>query len=60
MNSHSHLSAALRSGLNHIQPSSARVFRGVHERAAWSYEDPLPRMQRVAGRFGFWQDIEVG
>jgi uncharacterized protein (DUF427 family) len=31
-----------------------------HSRAAWSYEDPLPRMQRVAGRFGFWQDVEVG
>jgi uncharacterized protein (DUF427 family) len=31
-----------------------------HQRAAWSYEDPLPRMQRVAGRFGFWQDVEVG
>jgi uncharacterized protein (DUF427 family) len=30
-----------------------------HTRAAWSYEDPLPRMQRVAGRFGFWQDVEV-
>jgi uncharacterized protein (DUF427 family) len=30
-----------------------------HERAAWSYEDPLPRMARVAGRFGFWQDVEV-
>ena len=31
-----------------------------HRRAAWSYEDPLPRMARVAGRFGFWQDVEVG
>jgi uncharacterized protein (DUF427 family) len=30
-----------------------------HGRAAWSYEAPQPRMQRVAGRFGFWQDVEV-
>jgi hypothetical protein len=30
MNRHAHLSAALRSELNHIPPSSARVFRGVH------------------------------
>jgi uncharacterized protein (DUF427 family) len=31
-----------------------------HERAAWSYETPRPAMQHVAGRFGFWKDIEVG
>ena len=31
-----------------------------HERAAWSYEAPRPAMQQVAGRFGFWQDVEVG
>jgi uncharacterized protein (DUF427 family) len=31
-----------------------------HERAAWSYEAPRPAMQRVAGRFGFWEDVEVG
>ena len=30
-----------------------------HERAAWSYEDPRPAMRRVAGRFGFWEDVEV-
>jgi uncharacterized protein (DUF427 family) len=30
-----------------------------HGRAAWSYEAPRPRMQQVAGRFGFWQDVEV-
>jgi uncharacterized protein (DUF427 family) len=30
-----------------------------HERAAWSYEDPRPAMQRVAGRFGFWEDVQV-
>jgi uncharacterized protein (DUF427 family) len=31
-----------------------------HERAAWSYEAPRPEMKQVAGRFGFWQDVEVG
>jgi uncharacterized protein (DUF427 family) len=31
-----------------------------HERAAWSYEAPRPAMQRVADRFGFWEDVEVG
>jgi uncharacterized protein (DUF427 family) len=31
-----------------------------HKRAAWSYETPQPRMQQVAGRFGFWEDVKVG
>jgi uncharacterized protein (DUF427 family) len=31
-----------------------------HERAAWSYEAPRPSMQQVAGRFGFWEEVEVG
>jgi uncharacterized protein (DUF427 family) len=30
-----------------------------HPRAAWSYEDPRSAMRRVAGRFGFWEDVEV-
>jgi uncharacterized protein (DUF427 family) len=30
-----------------------------HARAAWVYESPRPEMQQVAGRFGFWQDVEV-
>ena len=30
-----------------------------HPRAAWCYEAPQPRMQQVADRFGFWQDVEV-
>jgi len=30
-----------------------------HPRAAWSYEAPRPKMQQVAHRFGFWQDVEV-
>jgi uncharacterized protein (DUF427 family) len=31
-----------------------------HERLAWSYERPQPRMQAVGGRFGFWKDVTVG
>ncbi|MDR3533302.1 MAG: DUF427 domain-containing protein [Rhodopila sp.] len=31
-----------------------------HERAAWSYESPQPKMQAVGGRFGFWEDVQVG
>ena len=30
-----------------------------HARAAWSYESPRPEMAEVAGRFGFWQDVEI-
>ena len=37
------------------------VVDGVrHDRAAWSYEAPRPTMQSVGGRFGFWQDVQVG
>jgi uncharacterized protein (DUF427 family) len=32
---------------------------GRHGRAAWSYEAPLPRMEAVRGRFGFWNDVAV-
>ena len=36
------------------------VIDGVrHDRAAWSYEAPRPGMKQVAGRFGFWEDVEV-
>ena len=31
-----------------------------HPRAAWSYESPRPTMQHVGGRFGFWEDVQVG
>ncbi len=31
-----------------------------HARAAWCYEAPRPAMQQVGGRFGFWEDVEVG
>jgi len=36
------------------------VIDGVrHDRAAWSYEAPRPKMQQVCGRFGFWKDVAV-
>ena len=36
------------------------VVNGVrHSRAAWSYEAPRPSLQQVAGRFGFWEDVQV-
>jgi uncharacterized protein (DUF427 family) len=31
-----------------------------HKRAAWSYESPQPKMAHVGGRFGFWEDVQVG
>jgi len=30
-----------------------------HPRAAWRYEAPRASMQKVAGRFAFWQDVKV-
>jgi len=30
-----------------------------HQRAAWCYEAPRPEMRQVAGRFGFWEDVDV-
>ncbi|HJS31943.1 MAG TPA: DUF427 domain-containing protein [Alphaproteobacteria bacterium] len=30
-----------------------------HARVAWSYEAPRAAMAQVAGRFGFWEDVEV-
>ena len=36
------------------------VIDGVrHARNAWVYEAPRPAKAQVAGRFGFWQDVEV-
>ena len=37
------------------------VIDGVrHERAAWSYEEPLARMKDVAHQFGFWKRRQGG
>jgi uncharacterized protein (DUF427 family) len=36
------------------------VIDGVrHTRNAWVYEAPRPAKAEVAGRFGFWQDVDV-
>jgi len=36
------------------------VINGVrHARAAWVYEAPRVAKAQIAGRFGFWQDVEV-
>ena len=29
-------------------------------RAAWSYETPRAALEKVAGRFGFWEDVKLG
>jgi uncharacterized protein (DUF427 family) len=31
----------------------------LHQRAAWSYEAPLPAMSSVARRFGFWEGVKI-
>jgi len=31
-----------------------------YKRAAWSYEAPRPSLAQVGGRFGFWDDVQVG
>jgi uncharacterized protein (DUF427 family) len=30
-----------------------------HARAAWSYEQPQPKMAQVRDLFGFWEDVQV-
>jgi len=49
---------------DHACPHSVQFYDVVvdgtrHARAAWSYEAPQPKMQQVANRFGFWEDVEV-
>jgi len=37
------------------------VAEGVRApRGAWCYEAPKPSMAAVGGRFGFWEDVQVG
>jgi uncharacterized protein (DUF427 family) len=42
-----------------VQFYDATIDGQRHERAAWSYESPQPKMQQVGGRFGFWKDVKV-
>ena len=37
------------------------VIDGMRDvRAAWSYETPRAALEKVAGRFGFWEDVKLG
>src|SRR5262249_36934380 len=42
-----------------VQCYDVVIARARHARAAWSYDHPRPKLGRLAGRSGFWQDVEV-
>jgi uncharacterized protein (DUF427 family) len=42
-----------------VQFYDAMIAGSHHPRVAWSYEAPRPEMRETAGRFGFWEDVEV-
>jgi uncharacterized protein (DUF427 family) len=59
------LEKAPKTASDHACPHGVQFYDVVidgkrHPRAAWRYEAPRPSMKRVAHRFGFWGDIEVG
>lgn len=59
------LEKAAKTESDHACPHGVQFYDAVldgkrHERAAWSYERPQPKMQQVGGRFGFWKDVKVG
>jgi uncharacterized protein (DUF427 family) len=59
------LQKALKTESDHACPHGVQFYDVVidgerHARAAWSYEAPRPKLQAVAGRFGFWEDVKVG
>ena len=43
-----------------VQFYDAVIDGARHARVAWSYEAPRATMKQVAGRFGFWEEVEVG
>lgn len=58
------LEKAEKTEADHACPHGVQFYDVViegtrHRRAAWSYEAPRPAMAQVAGRFGFWKDVEV-
>ncbi len=58
------LEKALRTESDLECPHGVRFYNVIidgvrHERAAWSYEAPRAEMKRLAGRFGFWEEVEV-
>lgn len=58
------LEKAAKTESDHACPHGVQFYDVVvdgrrHVRAAWSYEAPRPVMKQVAGRFGFWEDVQV-
>jgi uncharacterized protein (DUF427 family) len=58
------LEKAPKTASDHACPHGVQFYDATidgqrHERAAWSYESPQPKMQAVGGRFGFWKDVKV-
>lgn len=59
------LEKAEKTGSDRACPHGVQFYDAVidgarHARVAWSYEAPRAAMKQVAGRFGFWEDVEVG
>lgn len=59
------LEKAAKTESDHACPHGVQFYDVVidgarHPRSAWSYEAPRPAMQQVGGRFGFWEDVQVG
>ena len=58
------LEKAPKTASDHACPHGVQFYDAMidgkrHERAAWSYERPQPKMQQLGGRFGFWKDVKV-
>ena len=59
------LQKAPKTESDHACPHGVQFYDAIidgqrHERSAWSYERPQPKMHAVGGRFGFWKDVKVG
>ena len=59
------LQKAPKTDSDHACPHGVQFYDVVlngerHERNAWIYEKPQPKMQAVGGRVGFWKDVKVG
>ena len=55
---------AVKTSSDHACPHGVQFYDVMidgtrHDRAAWSYEAPQPKMRAVGGRFGFWKDVKV-
>lgn len=58
------LAKAAKTASDHACPHGVQFYDvvidgAINRRAAWSYEAPRPAMRQVAGRFGFWEEVEV-